>query len=91
MMYGYGYGYGYDNGYDYMGGGMMFMMFIGLIVIVAVVYFVIKASNHQTHGKILEYNNNNSGRAMEILNEKLANGEISEDEYNLKKKLIRDR
>ncbi len=87
MMYGYGSGYGND----FMGGGMIFMMFFGLIIIAAVIYFVIKSNSSHTNNQHYAYNNINSGRAMDILNEKFANGEISEDEYNSKKNFINSR
>jgi putative membrane protein len=85
MMYGFGYG----NGYEFMRGGMMYMMFIGLIIIAAAIYFVI--NNNQTHNQNHAVTNFNSGRAIDILNEKFANGEISEDEYSSKKKMINGR
>ena len=84
MMYGFGNGYGYE----FMRGGMMLMMFLGLIIIAAVIFFVVRGNNNQTHGHNSSYNNINNSRAMDILNEKFASGEISEEEYNSKKKLI---
>lgn len=64
------------------------MMLIGLIIIVAIIYFVFKAGNGQTFNQYTGNNNVKDNRAIEILNEKLAVGEISVEEYEAKKKLI---
>jgi putative membrane protein len=87
MMYGLRFG----NGYEYMRGGMVLMMFFGLIIIAAVIYFVIKGNSRQSHSQNHANTSINSNRALDILNEKLANGEISEDEYSSKKKMINGR
>jgi putative membrane protein len=89
----YGYGYVYEHGHEFMRGGVICMMIFGLIIIGAVVYFVLKGNHSHIQSKSFAYNNNNSGtgRALEILNEKFANGEISEEEYSSKKKLISGR
>lgn len=87
MMYG---GFGYGNGYEFMRGGMMFMMFIGLILIAAVVYFVVKGNSGHAHNQNYAYNNVGSN-ALDILNEKFAKGEISEEEYSTKKRMISGR
>ena len=89
----YGYGYGFEHGYEFMRGGMICMMIFGLVMIGTVVYFALKGSHNHNQSKSFAYNNNNSGsdRALEILNEKFANGEIGEEEYSSKRKLISGR
>lgn len=69
-----GYGYGMLGGFG---------MVIPLILIGLVVYAVVNFSqnNHRN------YNNSRSKNdAMDILNQRYANGEISEEEYMKKKK-----
>jgi len=64
-------------GFGMMGGGL-----IGLIIIVVLVYMLI---NNNFHGK--EYYRENN--ALEILNQRFARGEITEEEYQQKKKMLR--
>ena len=73
-------GYGYGT----MGG---FGMIIPLLLIGVIIYAVVKLSesSHKT------YNNHRGGSdALDILNQRYANGEISEEEYTKKKKILRD-
>ncbi|MDF2883231.1 MAG: hypothetical protein K0R54_3788 [Clostridiaceae bacterium] len=77
-MFGCGYGYGMLG---------WFGMIIPLIFIALVVYAAVRfsQSNHRN------YSNSRSGNdAMNILNERYANGEISEEEYSKKKKMLID-
>jgi len=70
-----------------MGGyGMMsgFGMFIPLLLIGFVVYAVFRLSNGNYSTKIKGNN------ALDILDERFANGEISEEEYIQKKKMLRE-
>ena len=84
--YGFGPGYGPDR-------GGMFIMMIGVIFVILVIllatlvlFLVLKRHGFRhPHNFIHEVNTN---RAIEILNEKLANGEIGEEEYTKKKLLI---
>lgn len=75
-MMGYGYG---------MMGGLG--MIIPTILIGLVIYAVVKLSQHSG-------GNNSSQRdgnaALDILKQRYANGEISEEEYIQKKKILRD-
>lgn len=70
-------------GYGLMGG---FGMIIPLILIGVIIYAAVKLS--QTSQE-----NNNSHRsgsdALDVLNQRFANGEISEEEYTKKKKMLR--
>lgn len=75
-MMGYGYG---------MLGGLG--MIIPLILIGLAIYAAVNFSqnNHKN------YNNSKSENdALDILNQRYANGEISEEEYSKKKKMLRD-
>lgn len=80
-MMGYGYGIGM------MGGGWIWMMIIPILLIGVIVYAVIKLtdSNHSRYDR--QYGDVN--RAMDILNQRFANGEISEEEYKRKKDMLR--
>ncbi|MFT8315746.1 MAG: SHOCT domain-containing protein [Clostridium sp.] len=73
MMY---YGFGY---------GGMFMMLVPIILIAIIVYAIIKLKDHPSHG---DYYNNSDNRALDILNERYARGEITEEEYNQNKNTI---
>lgn len=84
-MMGYGYnmmrnGYGY--GYNMMVGwfGMMLIAIIIIGVIVFVVYNKGTNSNLKNSGTV--------NTSLDILNNRFAAGEINEEEYNSKKKLL---
>ena len=73
-----GYGYGLMGGFG--------MMIIPLILIGVIIYAAVKLS--QTS----QENNNNhrvGSDALDVLNQRFANGEISEEEYTKKKKMLR--
>lgn len=76
-------GYGYGYGCDLLGGGWFGMMIIPLLLIGVIVYAVIKLASNSNVRNVRE-----SGSALEILNERLASGEISEEEYKQKKALL---
>jgi len=65
------------------GGPNFFMMMPMIIILVMVVYLIFKA----THSKNLDYAHNNVSlsKAMIILDERFAKGEINEEEYLAKK------
>lgn len=74
-------------GYRY--GGMMggFGMIIPLILIGLIIYAVIKLSQGSNkNNRDYRYGND----ALDILKRRYANGEISEEEYNQKRKMLRD-
>lgn len=66
--------------------GMMpgFSMLIPLLLIAFVIYAAFKLSNG-SHSVQSRENN-----ALDILNQRFANGEISEEEYRQKKKMLRE-
>lgn len=66
------------NRFGWMGGS--FMMLLWPLIIGLIFYFTFKSSNRHC----TTYNN----RALEILDEKFASGEITEEEYLHKKKII---
>jgi putative membrane protein len=83
MFYGCG-NFGYGNlGYGRIGGGP-FMMIIPLLLIGLIIYALFKGLN-QTKGNSTGENS----EALNILMERYALGEISEEEYLNKKKLLR--
>lgn len=76
-----GYGFG---GYGF--GGPHIIMMIGVILILlAIVYFVYKSSQNRNSNVAYE---KISPKAIEILNERFANGEINEEEYRSRKDQI---
>lgn len=72
-----GYGYGMMGGF-----GIIPLILIGLII-----YAVIRLSqsSHKKSSSQIDVNN-----ALDILNQRYANGEISDEEYAKKKKILRD-
>ena len=77
-----GYGYG-PIGSGMMGGFGL----IPLILIGVVIYAVIRLSqgSHRNYSSHRE-----NGDALDILNQRYANGDISDEEYARKKKILRD-
>ncbi|MFZ5945887.1 MAG: SHOCT domain-containing protein [Bacillota bacterium] len=80
MMHG-GYGYGYGNG---MGFGMLIWWIIIIIGIALAVYGLISLFRGQSGKKGFV----NDNRPLEILKERFANGELSEEEYEQKKQIL---
>ena len=79
MRYG-GYGYGM------MGFGWGFIMMIGILIliilaVVALIRFVQRSSPNSSI--------NSGSKALEILNERYARGEISDEEYKTKKAVLK--
>ncbi len=74
MMYG---------GYGMFGWGGI----LGLILIVIAAYFIIKyiSDNKNASDPVIKKDN-----AIDLLNERYAKGEIDEEEYNKKKKILKD-
>jgi len=75
-----GYGYGFN-----MMGGWFGMMIIPIILIAVVIYVIYnQGQKNNGKGKDIEFKDN----SMDILSERFARGEINEEEYNSKKKLL---
>ena len=75
MMMGYGFGY-----------GGIFMMLIPTVLVAIIVYAILKLTGHSDFN--CHYNNIRSNGALDILNNRFARGEITEEEYNQKKNMI---
>lgn len=73
-------GYGYGN----MG---WFGMLIFFILVGMVIYLLIKPSQNNDRNFMSQNGGNN---ALDILNQRYAKGEVSDDEYQHKKKMIRE-
>jgi putative membrane protein len=76
------FGYGIGAGCGMFGGG--FMMIIPILLGVLLIYVIFKGINLHNNARF-----SSNSVALNILDEKLANGEISEEEYNRKKKVLR--
>lgn len=76
-------GFGFGGPY---GGGGFFMMIPMLLILLITVYFIHKAFNNNKNNSTHIF----SSKAMNILNERFAKGEISEEEYISKKQKIVD-
>lgn len=66
----------------FRGGGL-----VGIIIIAIALYFLIKYLNENKKGSS-GFNQNRS--AMDILNERYAKGEIDDEEYDKRKKMLKD-
>lgn len=70
------------RGFGMFGGGGI----VGIILIAIVAYFLFKYFNeNQTNTNTFSKKNN----AIDLLNERYAKGEIDEDEYNRRKKVLK--
>ncbi|MDD3224957.1 MAG: SHOCT domain-containing protein [Clostridium sp.] len=75
--------FGYSNGY--MGGGMIFMMVFGFLLFLAFIFVVLKLMKPAAISQFSQPDNS----ALNILNERFAKGEITEEEYNKIKAMLR--
>lgn len=78
-----GFGYGGFSGYNGFGGGP-FMMIIPILLAGLIIYAIFKLLNLQKNNS-----SKDNSQALNILMERYASGEISEEEYINKKKLLR--
>lgn len=62
------------------------MMLIPIVLVSIIVYAIVKLTGNSNHNG--EHNNIERSSALNILNERFARGEITEEEYNQKKKMI---
>lgn len=76
---------GYRYGYNMMGGGFG-MMIIPIIVILGVIYLFYRQGQNNN----IKYTGTKDN-SLDILNERFARGEISEEEYNSKKNILKHR
>lgn len=69
-------------GFGMMGGGIL-----GLLLLGVAIYFIFRfANDRKYHGNY----GHDEGDALEILKERFAKGEITEEEYERKKKMLID-
>ena len=83
----------FNNGYDgFWGFHMIGGMIVGLIVLIAFIVLVVYVVNKLTNTYIQSRKNfdlkSEADDALRILNMRFANGEITEEEYERKKKLL---
>jgi len=82
-MWGYGCGLGWEtfatNAWPWVIGSH----FLGLLIFAGVIYFVIKLITKERFNSGIS-----SSEALEILRQRFALGEISEEEYDHKKKIL---
>jgi uncharacterized membrane protein len=86
----------YNDEYGFHMQGMMFMCIIFLAMAAVIIYLVIRQNQLKNKQiikeKALLVNDGDkqvdTNKAIEMLNEKLVNGEINEEEYTRKKELI---
>ncbi|MBN1467919.1 MAG: SHOCT domain-containing protein [Fusobacteriaceae bacterium] len=71
------------DGFGFLWGGMWLMMFTPVIVITLVIILIIKLFQGNKTNTIQE------DLAIKILKERLAKGEIDEEEYNRKMELLK--
>ncbi|KZL92654.1 SHOCT domain-containing protein [Clostridium magnum] len=74
-------GYGFGGSYAY-GGFNFFIMIPTLIILFLIAYFIYKAINSKNLNFTVD---TTSSKAMSILNERFATGEINDEEYETKK------
>lgn len=79
--------YGFGPGFGYERAGMFVMMIIFILIIALLLFLAIRSGFFKHHHNY-NVSNNTNNRALEILNERLASGEITEEEYTSKKLLI---
>lgn len=72
-----------NGGYGMFGGGGI----LGIILIAIVAFFAIKYFNENKNDSNVFTNKND---ALDVLDQRYARGEIDEEEYNRKKKILKD-
>ena len=76
----------------WFGMGFMWLWPIGLIIIGIIIYYAVVGSSHRSSNSHRSYSNQNysGGRALEILKERYAKGEITKEQYlQMKEELLR--
>ena len=64
------------------------MMIPMIVIFIAFIYLLVKIFNNSDRHTSIRQPQNNSLKAIDILNERFANGEITEEEYKNKKEQI---
>ncbi len=83
---------GYNWGYQGMGGGWWFLMVIGMVVFWSILVFgVVALMRHNHSGPTTLVHPDASDRAVAIIRERLARGEISPEEFTTLLSTLRDR
>ena len=84
-------GPGAMGGYYGIGGwfGMIFMVVFWVLIIVGLV-FLVKWLFHATRGGKFDFHGGSSSRALDILKERYARGEIDKAEFESKKRDLMD-
>ncbi|WGS64933.1 SHOCT domain-containing protein [Marinitoga aeolica] len=88
-MRGYYPGYHTFGSFFGIGYGWIGMIVIGVIIFI-VLYLLFKGSSRRNKDYYFSEMQEKKDKALEILNEKFVKGEIDEEEYLRKKKLIKD-
>ena len=79
----------YDVHNQGMGGGWWALMVIAMIIFLALCVFALVALSHHHHGSIGSLVGRTSNGPVDILNERLARGEVTEEEYASRLSLLR--
>jgi Predicted membrane protein len=76
----------------FIGGGNLIFSILNLLILLAilgcVIYLVVKAVKDSKKNKPVINSQSDSVQAVKILDERFARGEITEEEYKVKKELI---
>lgn len=83
-MMGHMFGYGYPTSINWW--WMIGFSILRLLILVGIVFLIIRITNKGRRDREIH---NTSDKAIEILKEKYALGEISEEEYQRKIKILR--
>ncbi|MBC9826182.1 SHOCT domain-containing protein [Carnobacterium inhibens] len=75
------------NRFDYMGPNMSLSWFIPLVVLLVIALSIYMINKNNNANKT---NRENRESALEILDRRYANGEINEEEYQKKKKTLKN-
>jgi len=76
------------NRFDYMGPNMSLSWLIPLVVLLVIALSIYRINKNNNDNKI---NRENKESALDILDKRYANGEISEEKYLKKKKMLKNR
>lgn len=74
------------GGYGIFGG----MGFMGLLLVVLVIYLIIHTLGDNRNQKQSIESDASENRALDLLNERYAKGEIDDEEYNRRKNTLKD-